>query len=280
MMNSKRNWGLVAVCLIPLSFANNSIASPDDNDNKDDDSSNKQSQLIYEIKASKPRLNRRVTGDVIASVDGVPAEPVDSFVWDGNGSVPVKGKARLKIDPVANTGEIWVEWEDQNGYWTYHQKHFAPPPHPTGLRLGASASTTELVLSDPVTTNVYLHGDTTAAAPVVPTVFNLLTTWGPAQITHNGIPFDNPFDGPVPAWAGHTMTTVGVRNPDGTVRTTSGGIYDFSQAGNGAVDQDDLEFHLVFHDAPGPNMTGNLPAPLSFFYHLTFEKVKVEIKQR
>ena len=268
-MNRKKNIWIIAACLIPLSYTSTSWGSPENN-----------GKLIYEIKASKPLLNRRVTGDVISSLDGVAAEPVDSFVWDGNGSMQVKGKARLEIDPVANTGEIWVEWEDQNGYWTYHQKQFAPPGHPTGLRLGASASSTDLVLSDPVTTNVYLHGNTTAAGPVLPTVFNLLATWGPAEITHNGIPFDNPYDGPVPNWAGHTMTTVGVRNEDGSVRTTTGEIFNFSQAGNGAVDQNDLEFHVVFHDAPGPNMTGNVPPPFSFFYHLTFEKVKLEIKNR
>jgi len=307
-MNSKNILGLVAACLIPLSYASYSIASQSGNDNNRHNSEKRRnphsskptvtvrhsapvrhnredspeiaSRLIYEVKASQPRLNRRVTGDVVASLDGVPAEPVDSFVWDGEGSVPVRGKARLRIDPVANTGEIWVEWEDRNGYWTYRQERFAPPPHPTGLRLGSSATTTELEPSDPVTTNVYLHGDTTAAAAVLPTVFNLLATWGPAEITHNGIPFYNPFDGPVPDWAGHTMTTVGVRNPDGSVRTISGGIYNFSQAENGAVDQNDLEFHLVFHDAPGPEQTGNLPPPFSFFYHLTFEKVEVEIKQR
>ncbi len=94
------------------------------------------------------------------------------------------------------------------------------------------------------------------------------------------MPFNNPFDGPVPDWAGHTMTTTGVRGPDGSVRTTTGDIYDFSQAGNGAVDQNDVEFHLVFHDAPGPNQTANLPPPFSFFYHLTFENVKIKIKQR
>lgn len=278
MMKSK-NLGLVAACLIPLSYASFSIASSDDDDDSDD-SSEARSRLVYEIIASQPRLNRRVTGDVVAELDGVPAEPVDSFVWDGNGSVSVKGKARVKIDPVANTGTIYAEWEDRNGKWTYSQERYAPPPHPTGLRLGASATTTDLELIDPVTTNVYLHGNTTAAGPVLPTVFNLLATWGPTVITHNGIVFDNPYDGPVPAWVGHTMTTVGVRNADGSVRTTSGSIFNFSEAGNGAVDQNDLEFHLVFHDAPGPNLTDNLPSPLSFFYHLTFEKVKVEIKQR
>jgi len=75
------------------------------------------------------------------------------------------------------------------------------------------------------------------------------------------------------------MTTVGVRNPDGTVRTTSGAIYDITQAGSGAVDNNDLEFHLVFHDAPGAG-TANFPPPFAFFYHLTFERVKIEVKGR
>jgi hypothetical protein len=272
-MNSKKSWGLAVACIIPLGYTSFAIAD----DNK---SGSKQSSIMYEITASQPRLNRRVTGDVVAYVDGVPAEPIDSFVWDGVGSELIEGEVTLKIDPVANTGTIDVEWTDRNGEWTYHQERFAPPSHPTGLRIGASAATTELELTDPVTTNVYIHGDTGAAAPVLPTVFNLMATWGPAQITHNGLAFDNPFDGPTPDWAGHTMTTLGVRGPDGSVRTTTGGIYNFSEAANGAVDQNDLEFHLVFHDAPGPKLTGNLPPPLSFFYHLTFENVKVKIKQR
>ncbi len=235
-------------------------------------------KLIYEIKASNPQLNRRVTGPVVAWVDGVPAEPVDSFVWDGSGVTPVKGHARLVVDAVNNTGEIWAEWEDENGYWTYHQTTFAPPEHPTGLRIGPSASSTELVIGDPVTNNVYLHGDTGAAGPVVPTVFNHLATWGPAEVTHNGLPFDNPFDGPVPFWIGHTMTTEGVRGPDRTVRNIDGSIYSPATASQGLVDHDDVEFHLVFHDMPGP-MTANFPPPASFFYHLTFEKVKIKVIQ-
>ncbi len=74
------------------------------------------------------------------------------------------------------------------------------------------------------------------------------------------------------------MTTPGVRNDDGTVRVQDGEFYNPMKKGEpGAIDYDDKEFHLVFHDAPGPEMTNNFPPPLSFFYHLTFEDVKVEI---
>ena len=40
----------------------------------------------------------------------------------------------------------------------------------------------------------------------------------------------------------------------------------------------DLEVHLVFHDAPGPIAAGNFPPGFSFFYHLQFEDVKLEVK--
>lgn len=235
--------------------------------------------LGYQVKAKDARLNRLVTGPVTGSVQGVPAEPVHSFVWDGNGSVPIQGSASLSVDPVTNTGEIKASWTDENGSWTLRQELFAPPEHPTGLRVGPSASSTELVIDDPVTTNVYLHGDTTAGGAVLPTVFNLLATWGPAEVTLDGQPFLNPFDGPAPLWAAHTMTTVGVRGDDGTVRTVDGAIFNpLVNPGNGAVDDEDLEFHIVFHDAPGPTMTGNFPPPFSFFYHLSFEEVRVDIK--
>ena len=214
---------------------------------------------------------------MVDDVMGVPAQPVDSFVWDGDGSVSLKkAKAKLEIDPVNNTGTITAQWKDEYGKWTFTQSTFAPPPHPTGLRVGPSADTTELIPDDPVTTNVYLHGNTGAGGPVLPTVFNLLATWGPAEVTLNGEPFENPYDGPVPLWVAHTMTTVGVRNDDGTVRTVDGDIFSMANPANGAVDTDDLEFHLVFHDAPMP-MTDNVPPPLSFFYHLAFENVRIEL---
>lgn len=243
------------------------------------DSSSK-NQLIYELEAKKASLIHRVTGDITTSLDGVPAEPVDSFIWNGDGLIPIKGKASFKIDPVMNTGEIHAEWKDQYGEWTYNQSMFMPPHHATGLRIGPSSAATELVEDDPITTNVYLHGDTTAGGPVLPTLFNLIATWGPAKVTLNGAPFDNPYDGPLPMWIGHTMTAVGVRNDDGSVRTISGDIFNPSKLSEGKVNVDELEFHLVFHDAPGPEMTGNIPPPLSFFYHLTFSEVKLKIKQK
>lgn len=237
------------------------------------------SQMEYKIKAGNATLNRKVMGEVATEVNGVPASPVHSFVWDGDGVTPIKAKAEVKINPVTNSGEITAEWKDENGEWTFKQTAFSPPPHSTGLRVGPSASSTELVMDDPVTTNVYLHGNTTAGGPVLPTDFNLLATWGPAEVTLNGQPFNNPFDGPAPLWVAHTMTTVGVRNSaDGTVRTTNGDIFNPMAAANGAVDNDDLEFHLVFHEAPGPAVDGNFPPPHAFFYHLTFEDVKIDIK--
>lgn len=238
----------------------------------------KSNTLEYEIKAKDARLIRQVTGDVTSAVDGIPASPVDSFLWDGEGIVPIKGSAKVKIDPVANTGEIKAKWEDAEGNkWEYKQTTFTDPGHPTGLKVGPGAGDTQLIIGDPVTTNVYLHGDTGAGGPVLPTVFNLLTTWGPAEITLNGQPFDTPFDGPVPLWAGHTMLTEGVRNDSGEVLLTNGDIFSMAQAGNGVTYGDELEFHIVFHDAGGPIVEGNVPPPLAFFYHVTFSDIELEV---
>jgi len=234
--------------------------------------------LQFTVTATNARLNRKVLGDVTSSVQGVPAEPVHSFVWDGDGSEPIRGNARLAINPNTNTGTIQAQWTDEYGRWTFNQTMFSPPEHADGLRVGPSGDETFLDFDDPVPVDVYLHGDTTAGGPVLPTVFNYLATWGPAEITLNGEPFENPYDGPAPLWIAHTMTTVGVRQDDGTVRTVEGDIFNpLETSANGAVDYSDMEFHLVFHDAPGPEMTNNFPPPLSFFYHLTFEDVRLSI---
>ena len=235
--------------------------------------------LQYKVEAEDGRLIRKVGDPVTSYVDGIPAAPVDSFIWNGDGIVAIEGSATVNLDPVANTGVITAEWTDEEGNkWEYRQTVFAPPPHPTGLMVGPSADETRFIMDDPVTTNVYLHGNTTAGGPILPTVFNLLATWGPAEVTLNGEPFENTFDGPVPLWMGHTMTTVGVRNEAGEVLATDGSIFNPIKAANGVVYDDEVVFHLVFHEAPGPMAAGNVPPPHSFFYHVTFQDVKIEIK--
>lgn len=243
--------------------------------------------LTYHVEAENARLNRRVLGDVTDSVQGIPAQPVDSFVWDGVGSVVLESaSATLDVDPAHNTGTLTAEWTDLDGNeWTLTQTAFAPPPHPTGLRVGPYASGTTLIMDDPVVSNVYLHGDTGTAAPVLPTIFNMLATWGPAQVTLNGEPFENPYDGPAPMWAAHTMTAAGVRNENGEVMNADQSDYfNIMEPGNGYTDYGDMEFHITFSDMPGapdnPSFTtDNFPPPLSFFYHLTFEDVQLDIQQ-
>lgn len=233
----------------------------------------------YEVQASGARLVREVTGEVTNEVEGIPAEPVHSFVWDGEAVTNIEGTATVEINPVNNTGEIKAEWTDPEGNeWTLSQTAFSPPPHPTGFQAGSSILD-RLIEGDPVTTNVYLHGDTTAGGPVLPTIFNFIATWGPAEVKLNGQPFENPFDGPAPLWMTHTMLTAGVRDSDGQVKVSDGSLYDPSkQSQAGVVDDGDVEFHIVFHDAPGPEMTANFPPPLDFFYHVQFEAVKLEIE--
>ena len=259
--------GLVALAAVAALFQVNAATA------------NPSNSLRYEVKAKNATLIREVTGEPTTYVNGVPASPADSFAWDGQGVTSIQGTVKVDIDPVSNTGEIKAEWKDENGNWKYRQTVFTDPGHPTGLQVGPGANDTQLITGDPVTTNVYLHGDTTAGGPILPTVFNLLTTWGPAEITLNGQPFENTLDG-TPTWPGHTMTTVGVRDENGQVKTTDGSIFNPSQSANGVVYNDELEFHLVFHDMPdSPDAgLGNIPPPASFFYHVTFNDVKVKIE--
>ena len=80
--------------------------------------------VIYKITATNARLNRLVTGTPTSFVDGIPAAPVDSFTWDGNGSVPLdRARIRIVVDPVSNTGFIRARWEDENGEWRYRHHH-------------------------------------------------------------------------------------------------------------------------------------------------------------
>ncbi len=235
-------------------------------------------QLIYRVEAKNPRLNRKVMGPVESTVQGVPAEPVDSFVWDGDGSTPIEGELVLEIDPVREVGGIIAKWSDENGKWRYTQSRFIHPEHSSGVRFGTSVTRIESLLNEGVTHNVYLHGDTTAGMPVLPTVFNYLATWGPADVLLDDQPFLNPYEIPAPQWLGHLMVTEGVRLPDGTVRTVDGQIYDPQRLTEGAIQTGDLEVHLVFHDERFP-VTTNIPPIFSFFYHLVFEDVTITVTQ-
>jgi len=231
------------------------------------------------IAASRCRRNRRVTGAVTDWVQGVPSSPVDSMVWDGNGSDPIPGRIVIDVDPVNNTGFLQADWVDEYGVWSYRQNRFVHPEHASGARLGLSVGEVELVILDPVVTNVYLHGDTTAGPPVLPTVFASLAAWGPAAVTLNGQLFQNQIDGPFrPKWDGHLMVTDGVRMPDGTVRTFVGGIFDMTHAQDGLRDPTDIEVHLTFHDIRFPMNMNNIPPLFDFFYHLVFEDVVIQIR--
>ncbi|MFO8035238.1 MAG: hypothetical protein R6U57_01220 [Anaerolineales bacterium] len=273
---NKRNWlavfvaAAVAFSLFAVTQFTDIAAAESDN-------------LQYEVKGEGARLVRKVTGEVTNDVQGIPAEPVHSFLWDGNGVTDIEGEVSVEIDPEANTGEIKAEWTDSDGNeWTLEQTMFAPPPHPTGFQVG-SVEIDRYVTDDPVATNVYLHGDTTAGGPVLPTIFNYMATWVPAEDTLNGEPFENPFGGPTPHWVTHIMLTAGVRDSAGQVKVLDSEgnetIYNPTlQSNEAVVDDGDLEFHVVFHDVPGPEATENFPPPLSFFYHVQFEDVSFEVK--
>jgi hypothetical protein len=236
--------------------------------------------LSYIVTATAPRLNRKLLGPATHRLQGVPSQPIDSFVWDGDGSVPIQGSLRMVVDPVAETGSIVARWTDESGEWLYTQTRFIHPHHLSGLRIGSSASEPPVdLVNHGVVQNVYLHGDTFAGQPVLPTVFTYIATWGPAEVTLNGEPFLNPYGLPGPdEWVAHSMVTEGVRGPDGTVRSVSGEIYNPGLSDRGATDPADLEVHLVFHDERFP-FTDNIPPLFDFFYHLVFENVTIQTIQ-
>ena len=235
--------------------------------------------LRYRITASRPRLNRRLMGPVRRWVGRVAAEPVDSFCWSGEGSVPIKGTMTIDVEPMRNIGKITAEWTDPNGTWTWTQTRFLHPDHhSSGVRIGSSVFRIDTVINEAIVNNVYLHGDTAAGQPVLPTVFTYLAAWGPGDATLDGERFDNEFEIPAPQWLGHIMVTEGARRADGSVRTLSGEIYNPSRGGEGAVEVGDIEAHLTFHDDVFP-MTTSIPPLFSFFYHVVFEEVRIEILQ-
>ncbi len=242
------------------------------------------------IKASDPVRVRRVMGPVTHEIMGVPTEPVDSFDWGGQALTPVKGHARLDIDPIANTGTIRAEWEDEYGRWTYRQDTYGPPAHATGIRIGSSRDSVTDILDDPITTNVYLHGDTGVGGPVTPTFFAQLAIWGPAKITLNGERFDNPFpdaSGSLPfvgpkgsLWGGHVLLSEEIRGDDGVIRTTSGEVFDMSKASEGKVYPEKINLNLSFIDIPNGAPNGNVPPMHRFIYYISFKKVNVKYKYK
>lgn len=239
--------------------------------------------VTYHVTGRDGRLIRTLNGEPETFVQGVPATPVDAFTWDGDGIEEVRGQVFIDVDPIANTGVIRAQWTDRNGHWKLTQQMFESPPHPTLREIGSDGTDTNLVddapNSDPVITNTYLHGNTGAAEPVLPTVFNLLATWGPAEVTLDGKPFVNEFDGLAPNWFAHFMVTEGVRDDfSGEVTANDGGdIYNPTFAGAGDTDRNDLEVHMTWHDAPGGAVAGNFPPIFDFFYHVQFEQVDIRI---
>lgn len=233
----------------------------------------------YVVRGSNARLVYEPTGPATSSINGVQVEPVDTMAWDGVGVTKLSvAQITIRADPNNNTGFVDARWLDANGMWRYHQDTFMPPAaHGQGTVMGPSVFNHYHIQGDAITTNVYLHGDTQDGPPILPIVFTFLATWGPCSVTLNGVPYDNPYDGPTPQWLGHSMTTAGVRDAvTGQVLATDGSIYDMSKSAMGAMDQRDLEVHLVFHDDPMP-MTSNNPPMFNANYHVMFEDVQIQI---
>lgn len=226
--------------------------------------------MVYVVRADRAYAVQAARGE-----GHTPVADATNNLWDGVGVERIKGKAHLLVDPQQNSGEIVAEWHDAAGRWRYHQTAFLAPRHATGLRLGPSTVGTLTVRGDPVTTNVYLHGDSGAGGPSMPTVFALLATWGRAQVSLNGKPY-SPRD-KKGQWTGHTMVTLGARNRDRMITSANGQTYDPAQPGDGNIDYTDLEFHITFRDRPESTAAVGVASGVHALY---FEDVSLAIRHR
>ena len=112
--------------------------------------------------------------------------------WSGEGSVPIEGTFVMVVNVEDEAGFVQAEWTDRNGEWVYQQQEFIHPEHLSGVRIGRSRDDVQTEINYGVINNVYLHGDTAAGMPVLPTLFTHVAAWGPALVARNGELFLNP----------------------------------------------------------------------------------------
>ena len=233
-------------------------------------------ETLYIIRATNAYRPREVQGEVRTALHGVPASPVDNFTWDGEGLASVDGMVYAELDPVNDRGYMEATWTDEHGEWKLVQTSYGIAPHALGVRFGPTIETMSRVADDPVAARLYMHGDSGGVDPTLPLLFATVGTWGVSEVTLNGEPFTNTYDGPMPNWITHSMLVSGVYNENGVVNST-GSPYSAEMPGEGLTQWDDYEFQFIFLDEPGPEVEGNIPPVASFAYHMVFEDVEVMI---
>lgn len=228
------------------------------------------SSTKYEVKGERGFLIREERPD----------GSIHAFSYSGDGvfALDKKAKVSIKVDPIANTGEVKASWKDPDGdKWKLVWTTFSAPDHPSGLvfeDIIGGTPVTSYILGDPIAINHYEHGTTGAGAPVLPTVFIYLSAWGVADVYKDG-EFLGEFEA-------HFMVSDGARDEYTGIIWNADQTAPYSpmNPADGYVDPDDVEVHLVFHTPAGPYPgPTNFPPPYSFFYHIQFEDVEIEATQ-
>jgi len=212
-----------------------------------------------------PLTKIKSVGNTAYIIDGItPKGGHDAFSYDGSGHKKITGNVQVNLDPITNTGSITAEWTDLEGNkWTYQQTQFAGGNEMyIGETIdGVTQTTLDL---DPVAINHFEHGTTGAGPTLEPTLFVYLASWGPAEVTKNGVSQGT--------FEGHMMVTDGVRNTETGKIVQSDGTTPYSpmSPSNSLVNHNTAQLHLVYHTAPAPEMTANFPPPFEVFNHLMF----------
>ena len=216
-----------------------------------------------------PVTNFTATNTYIVSGQ-TPKGGIDAFSYDGSGHVKLKsGTIDVDVDPITQTGIINASWVDnENNNWSFVQTQFTPARqlYFEGVLPNGTASTR--IGNDSVAINHWLHGNTNAGPPVLPTVFTYLATWGPGELWKNGESRGT--------LHGHMMLTDGVREPTSgkvfTANKTS--AYNPMNPADGYSDPNTAQVHLIIQSPPGP-MTNNFPPQFEFTDHLMFYDIKL-----
>ncbi|MCH9041657.1 MAG: hypothetical protein IIB80_05830 [Thaumarchaeota archaeon] len=212
-----------------------------------------------------PLTKIKSVGNTAYIIDGVtPKGGHDAFSYDGSGHKRITGNVQVDLDPITNTGIITAEWTDPQGdKWTYKQTQFGGGNE---MYIGETINgVTQTTLDlDPVAINHFEHGTTGAGPTIEPTLFVYLASWGPAEVTKNGVSQGT--------FEGHMMVTDGARNSETGKIVQSDGITPYSpmSPSNSLVNRNTAQLHLVYHTAPAPEMTTNFPPPFEVFNHLMF----------
>ncbi|HLE96781.1 MAG TPA: hypothetical protein VI997_05355 [Candidatus Thermoplasmatota archaeon] len=172
------------------------------------------------------------------ATDGFLMMPLD---YGGDGRA-VTGDALVDVDAVANTGTVRVTATAGNDSYGVTWSEFRADP-------------TKPFQDGGIATRFHEHGASGTGDTSIPEVNLIAAGWGPARVTKNGEPLPDPVTGGE-AWAGHFMITdTGAFAADGSVKSTTGGIYDPANAAAGATEPGDLELHVVLKNNPGEPQT-------------------------